>query len=289
LGRGIRLTRIRDFWDKFLHVSGCAGLYWFDSGRRAVSTWEYVFYAAAVFFLLIGGYAINDAADYPQDRRAGKGQGTFIPRRSHSLISSATALAAGVLLIAAASKRAFPVAITVGTILIGIEYSLPPARFKERGIWGIVVGALTQRPALFLVFAAMTPGLTPFGLALCGWLFFGGMAAMMGHQVLDIGYDRVSDVRTFVIRRGSRSALALAAACTFFTGLAVLSPLIFAGGGEAWMYTVILGTMSLTYVQKIFKALRKMLGSRGASVADTFLGKHSLSRRTVGSRKREWE
>lgn len=260
---GSRLLRLREFWDKLLHIGACAVLLRVRPGPAAADAPGMVLYLAGVFFLLIGGYAVNDVADFRQDRLAGGKPGASAPRREHSLAASIAALSLGAILIMTAAGGVLPRAVAAGSILLGVEYSLPPLRFKERGIWGVVIGALTQRPALFLVWAATLDAWDRIVVVLTLWLFFVGMIGMLGHQVVDRGRDKAGRVGTFVFRQGPRPALRLGAACAIAAGLATVAPLIVMPFAKAWPYAATLAAMSGVSIGKGMKAFRKIgpLGS----------------------------
>ena len=253
----IGLWRIRELWDKLLLVSGCAGLLLIHSGMDRASVSEWAFYVAAVLFLLIGGYTINAVADFAQDSLSGKKAIDPAPRWSHSLASGIAAIAIGMLLIVKATHGALPLAIAIGTIFLGVEYSLPPIRFKERGIWGVVIGALTQRPMIFLVWAAALDAWNTYTLVLACWLFSGGMAGMLGHQVLDRGYDRAGRVRSFVLQKGLRFTGRLGAACGIVIALATLAPFAMMPTRQALLHAGALAAMLLVYAGKGLRLLRQ--------------------------------
>lgn len=255
---GIRLWRIWELWDKLLHVSGCAGLLLLHSGLAEADVSEWALYVAAAFFLLVGGYTVNDAADFAQDRLSGKKAIEPAPLRIHSLASSIAAIALGMLLIVEATRGALPLAVATGTVFLGVEYSLPPIRFKERGIWGVVVGALTQRPALFLVWVAAIDAWNAYALALACWLFFGGVAGMLGHQVLDRVHDLTGRVRTFVFRKGLRPVHRLGAACGIATALTAFAPFALMPARQALLHAGVLVAMSSVYAVKGLKSLRRI-------------------------------
>jgi 4-hydroxybenzoate polyprenyltransferase len=258
LRRGARLLRLRDMWDKSLHIGACSALLWARSGPARADVSTLALYLAAVLFLLVGGYALNDVADFRQDRLAGADPRGPGPRRSHSLALSLAALSAGTILIMTAAGGVIPRVVAAGSILFGVEYSLPPLRFKERGIWGIVVGASAQRPALFFVWAAALGEWDGLVFVLAIWLFVVGLTGMLGHQVLDRGRDRAGRVRTFVLRKGPRPALWLGAACAAAAGVATVAPLALMPLAEAWPVTVVLLAMSAVPGGKALRAFRKV-------------------------------
>jgi len=254
----VRLVRVRDWWDKILYVAGAAFLLWNGSGRVGVDAHAFALYVAGVLCLLIGGYTINDVADFPQDTRVPREDIGPTPRRHHSLVVALAGLVVGMTLLLAATREPLPRAIAVVNLLIGVEYSLPPMRFKERGVWGVIVGAWTQKPGLFLVSAAMLGVWNWLCVLLTVWLFCGGALAMLGHQILDHRNDLAAGVRTFVTRRGPKLALRLCFVCACVIGMTVLAPFAFAPAAEALPMVGMLAALSSVYAGKGLRALRKL-------------------------------
>jgi 4-hydroxybenzoate polyprenyltransferase len=259
---GLRLTRVRDLWDKILHLTACVVVLWLHAGRAGASASALVLCLAGFALLLMGGYAANDFADFDKDRVAGGGQRGASFRRGHSLAAALSTLALGSLLIVATAPGFRARAIVAAALLVGLSYSLPPFRFKERGLWGVVVGAFAQRPALFLVWAAGLGSWNALAAVLAAWLFFIGMVGMLGHQVLDRERDRAGRVRTFVFLRGRRLALGLAALCAAAAGIATLAPLAFLPFERAAPAVVTLILMSAASALKSAYAARKIGPSR---------------------------
>ena len=253
----IRLVRIQEWWDKLLHLAGSAFLLWFSTGSIGVDMAGFIAYVAAVICLLMGGYTINDAADLPQDTAAGREN---MPQRKHSVTVSIVTLAAGLILIYAITNAVLPRVIAAVTILIGIEYSLPPIRFKKRGIWGVIVGSVTQKPAIFMIFVAIINAWNWLSAVLMIWLFCGGMLGMVGHQILDYHNDLASGMRTFVVRHGPRLALMLSIVCALLIIMTIMAPLIFVPFTEALPVMCLLAALSSVYLGKGLRSLRKIRG-----------------------------
>ena len=149
------------------------------------------------------GYLINDYSDRETDRLAGK----------LKLIASLPAPAAVVLLcllglagmaipLFLIGNRVLALGLTAVAYFFAAFYSMPPVRFKERGVWGLVVSAVAQRslPAL-IIFAAFDH----FGLD--SWLLFAllaliGVRWILVHQLIDLQNDREAGVSTFAAHAG---------------------------------------------------------------------------------------
>lgn len=255
---GVRLVRIREWWDKLLHVAGGAFLLWSFGEEAGTGTYSFVVYVAGVACLLAGGYAINEVADFSQDRMSGRDSGQGITARSHSLIAALAAIASGMFLLLSITDDTLPRVIAVLTVVLGVEYSLPPLRLKERGTWGVIAGAVTQRPALFLIFVAMQGAWNWLGAVLTVWLLCGGIIGMLGHQLLDCHNDKAAGVSTFVTEHGSGAALRLCLACASVLGAAILTPLAFVPVPRALPVSGLLAAMSSVYAIKGMRSLRKL-------------------------------
>lgn len=258
VSRAARLLRLRDVWDKILHLAGCAALSWVHSGRTGASASALGLYVAGVAALIIGGYAVNDAADHDQDLRAGKNAGKAAVPKAHSLAAAVAFLSLGTVLVLAVANGTAARALAIGTVLLGVAYSVPPIRLKERGIWGVLAGAAAQRPALFLVWAATLGARAALAVVLSLWLFFIGAVGILGHQLLDRRRDRTGSVRTFVLRNGVRPAVCLIALCAAVAALAALAPLAFLPFDQAWPLVASLIIMSAVSAGKALKASRKI-------------------------------
>jgi len=131
---------------------GAAILYSVVTPQSNMDAVSFILYAAAIPCLLIGGYSANDVADYAQDLRVPAAQRVGHPMRQDSARCAWITLAAGLLLVLLASSDWLPFGLAILTVAVGLQYSLPPLRLKERGVFGVLAGAVTQRPALFRLF-----------------------------------------------------------------------------------------------------------------------------------------
>ena len=252
LRRLARLLRLSEVWDKAVHIAGCALLLGAYDGWTGASEGDLAYYLAGITLLLAGGYAANDAADYRQDRVKEKRPGREAPPRSRSIIAAVAALTLGTALTWTVAVAPAARALAVATILLGLAYSLPPLRFKERGVWGVLVGAAAQRPALFLVWALTLRARGALAVVLALWLFFIGLTGILGHQLLDRKRDRAAGVRTFVFRKGSGPALGIGAASAAAAGLCVISPFGIMAAERAWPVAAAMAAMSgVTLVKSI--------------------------------------
>ena len=152
-----------------------------------------------VFLFLAFGYLVNDYCDRESDKKVGKDKVIFTMSERAIRISF-------VLVIVGA---AFPIWIYSGfswfmlgteilTFLSGMSYSMEPFRFKEKGVWGLLISSSAQRCMPLLVICQTMPinkGLLILFLILS---FIIGLRYIFIHQVLDLENDRKSGVKTFV-------------------------------------------------------------------------------------------
>jgi 4-hydroxybenzoate polyprenyltransferase len=146
--------------------------------------------ATAAF--LAFGYDLNDCCDYAQDRRAGKPVAARPPwQRSWTLAAASGAL------LAATRPSATTVALGVLALAAGWAYSARPVRLKERGLAGVVGGAIAQRTVPGAVIATTLSLDAAATAALLLWTLAWGARAMIVHQVVDAAPDRRAGMRTW--------------------------------------------------------------------------------------------
>lgn len=161
------------------------------------------------------GHVINDIFDIEQDRLAGK-RNFMAPYRppAQAFFTLLTILAGVVPLLW----------INVGTsawILLAINYllptvySIPPLRFKERGILGVLCDTSGAHaiPTLFIATAFANNAAAPSSQAnlftwVAGiWAFLFGLKGILNHMIADRASDIVGGARTFAVDTDPMSAL----------------------------------------------------------------------------------
>ena len=152
----------------------------------------------SVLFLAYG-YVINDFADLECDRAAGKKKVMQRMTKPVILLSLAgLVLPAAVLPLLYSGFSLKMILALAGTYFLGSTYSLPPFRFKERGVWGLVVSSFAQRCMPLVVIAQLLPdghrGWFWFYMVLA---FISGLRYIFIHQVIDLENDRAAGVNTF--------------------------------------------------------------------------------------------
>lgn len=159
---------------------------------------------------------VNDITDRVDDRRAGK-----INRLAGKPSWFLALVLAALLCIGAVFSAAWrddpPLAIAYLCTWASFSlYSIPPFRFKGRGIVGVVADAAGAHlfPALVAVLLALRAAgqaVDPVWIgAVAAWALGCGLRGILWHQIHDLDYDRRAGVRTFVLRHSRRAGTRLA-------------------------------------------------------------------------------
>ncbi len=175
---------------------------------------------------------INDLTDRDEDLAAGK---------ANRLVGRAPAYAAMLVAITAGAGVVFCILWRHDSLLLGVYlaawlafslYSLPPFRFKTRGILGVLCDASGAHlfPTLVGVILAFREADRPVSaawLAAVGtWAFANGMRGILWHQLTDRDNDRVAGVRTFAQLHPPHVAARLGTFVVFPLELAGLSAML---------------------------------------------------------------
>jgi 4-hydroxybenzoate polyprenyltransferase len=172
-------------------------------------TWRFLgaLIVLGLYMLFLGsyGYTINSYCDREQDAKVGKQPEILYFSDQQVLI---------ILLALAFFSLGIPIYFTdikirvlgIVTFFLVTFYSLKPIRFKERGLWGISVATLTQRPLPFLLFAFLVPCDEKLAWFLFGWLCFIGVLIILAHQIIDLYNDEKAGVSTWAVRAGESRA-----------------------------------------------------------------------------------
>jgi 4-hydroxybenzoate polyprenyltransferase len=160
-----------------------------------------------LYMLVLGsyGYTLNSYCDRAQDAKVGKhSEITYFSDRQVLILLLALALfSLGIPLYFADLKIRILGLVTFFSVTF---YSAKPIRFKERGLWGISVATLTQRPLPFLLFAFLVPCDAKLAWFLFGWLCFIGLVVIVAHQIFDFENDKKAEVYTWVVKVGKSRA-----------------------------------------------------------------------------------
>lgn len=194
----------------FQYTDGVLGAGWGAYSRFFLIFLSSLFYLAFLFL-------VNDIVDYDQDVRSKHKDGTR--SRLFMIGTSVVLLTAGICTAIAGWNEisARNVGILLGSYALAFFYSAPPLRFKERGIWGILIGSIVLRPISVLI--AVTGFLLPRHYVTLGifllWIEVFSIRSMLFHQIDDYESDMMAGVKTLVTHKGVRYAKQLISSVYF--------------------------------------------------------------------------
>jgi 4-hydroxybenzoate polyprenyltransferase len=181
--------------------------------------------ALTILLALVPGAAyvsvINDITDRDEDLAAGK---------ANRLAGRSPAFAAMLVAITAGAGLVFCFLWRRDTLLLSVYlaawlafslYSLPPFRWKTRGILGVLCDASGAHlfPTLVAVLLAFReagrPASTLWVVSIGVWAFANGIRGILWHQLTDLEHDRHAGVRTFAQRHPPEVAIRLGTFVSF--------------------------------------------------------------------------
>lgn len=167
---------------------------------------------AAVLLLLalVPGAAyvsvINDVTDRDEDRAAGKPNRLAGRPRWYAAVLVSISVGAGLAFCFLWRRDALLLSVYLAAWLAFSLYSLPPFRWKTRGILGVLCDASGAHlfPTLVAVVLAFREAGRPVSvawmLAVAAWTLGNGVRGILWHQLTDLEHDRHAGVRTFAQR-----------------------------------------------------------------------------------------
>lgn len=163
-------------------------------------------------------------------------------------------------------------------LAIPVVYSVPPFRFKERGILGVITDACQAHlvPTLFVVevfksLTLTTPAYAPlFTLAVGIWALMLGLRGILVHQLWDRDQDVAARVRTFVIQAGTERTRQRVTRFVFPVELLALVALaLFVLSAAPWVVGVIIVSLLVDLVRFDWKG--KILFDPAPVTPDAYL------------------
>jgi tetratricopeptide (TPR) repeat protein/4-hydroxybenzoate polyprenyltransferase len=152
------------------------------------------------------GYIINDSFDIEVDRQVGKSNSMaqFSPWQRALFCLVLAGL--GFLLPIAMNFSIWSITLLGINYLLPTLYSVPPFRFKEKGILGIISDAAGAHaiPTLFIattfshLVTVAPPQVMGLTISATAWSFFAGVRCILLHQIWDRENDLQAGIRTFV-------------------------------------------------------------------------------------------
>lgn len=200
----IKLTRWNEWGYSKIPLFFAAGNIWllsqnFSTGQTYL---RFVSWIAFVVLLLAYGYALNDFCDKRADKLAEK-QNFMNEIDSSQGLASLVALAlAGIIVLVPFYAEKRMVLSAALNFLLATAYSLPPVRFKERGIGGLLVSAVAQRTLPLIVGMSLFHKFDAASCVLTMLFTLIGIRWIILHQLVDLPKDIEADVDTFARRRG---------------------------------------------------------------------------------------
>lgn len=153
---------------------------------------------------------INDATDREDDLAAGKPNRLANRSMTYAGVLIATTVAVGLVLSLLWRRDPLLLPLYLAAWLAFSLYSLPPFRWKARGILGVIADAsgahlFPTLVAVVIVFRwADRPVSAPWMAAAGAWAFMNGLRGILWHQLSDAEHDRRAVVRTFAQRHDAR-------------------------------------------------------------------------------------
>ena len=158
----------------------------------------------AIVLVAIFGYLLNDIADIESDRRAGR-RNSIDAIGQRRAIAALTAPLTGVFILGWWIGDPVVQGLLALNLLLPTLYSVPPVRWKVRGLLGVLAdaGGAHVLPTAIVIRAvtaelsAPPALLTTFVAAAIGWALCAGLRSIIVHQVRDQLADRRSGITTF--------------------------------------------------------------------------------------------
>jgi 4-hydroxybenzoate polyprenyltransferase len=175
---------------------------------------------------------INDLTDREEDRAAGKPNRLAGRSRFYAAALVAISVMAGLAFCFLWRGDALLLSVYLAAWLAFSLYSLPPFRWKTRGILGVLCDASGAHlfPTLVGVVLAFREAGRPVSvawiLAVAAWTFGNGVRGILWHQLTDLEHDRHAGVRTFAQRHAPAVAVRLGTFVAFPVEVAGLAAML---------------------------------------------------------------
>jgi 4-hydroxybenzoate polyprenyltransferase len=226
------------------------------------SLWPQLLLALAAVVCLAGYVSlINDLTDREQDVASGKvNRQVNMPRGAVAMLF-ALCIAPGAVIASTWRHDSILLWLYLASWISFSLYSIPPFRFKARGVFGAVADTSGARlfPTMLLVVLVYRSAGRPVDriwfATVALWVFCYGLRQTLFHQVVDLENDHDADVRTFAQRYGPVTVQRLVNRLLFPLELAALAGLL-------WLSTSYVSCAAL-----IFYALLEVWRTRLSGVA----------------------
>ncbi|NIV13306.1 MAG: hypothetical protein GWN62_19085, partial [Aliifodinibius sp.] len=163
-----------------------------------------IFYVFSIFSTSFG-YLLNDLSDRKLDRGHGKPNTFQNDTLSYAISVVAICFLLSTCLAIPFFNRQFFLILWGIWVISVVAYSLPPFRFKQRGLIGLLIVVFAQRvlPTLIVFSAFNYNNFTDIWLFTL-YIFLRGLSSDINHQIEDLGRDAETKINTFAVNVGHK-------------------------------------------------------------------------------------
>ena len=199
--RALKYIRAREWMPKIVEYLLVSSLFYYTLEIERASIHNHLALLLYQFFFYSYSYSLNDVTDVVQDRQAG------ILKEAHKLTTVQNLvilvfLALPSLILPFFFSNLFVGLIGIGNLLFATAYSLHPIRLKEKGVWGLLPPALSQRVIPFMMFALLLSNNWGTILYFSVYLLLLGFCVIVDHQITDYTSDYTVTTYTFAVQIG---------------------------------------------------------------------------------------
>jgi 4-hydroxybenzoate polyprenyltransferase len=216
--------------------------------------------ALTILLALVPGAAyvsvINDLTDRDEDLEAGKPNRLAGRSRGYAAVLIAITVAAGLVFCFLWRRDTLLLSLYLAAWLAFSLYSLPPFRWKTRGILGVLCDASGAHLFPTLVAVVLTfrhadrPVNAVWLLTVAAWAFATGIRGILLHQLEDLEADRHAGVRTFAQRHPPAVTARLGTFITFPIEIAALAAMLWQLR-SAWPLAALAGYVLLAVLRVV--------------------------------------
>ncbi len=248
----VKLFRVNEWYDSKIPMLTAATYYLLVRQHARFSYEALTMIGILILFYSVSmalGYIVNDYADMETDKLAGKKKLLHkFSKRTALLIVIGTVLT-GCLPVLLYSPNWQTALLLAFIYLFGVSYSVPPFRFKEKGVWGLIVSSTAQRCFPLLIIFALQP--TEMEWVLLLWMllsFIDGLRYILVHQYIDLENDMISGVRTFTT--GHQKMTMRLIPVVFLSEILLTGIILFPAAAEhLWMLYVLAGYVVISVIR----------------------------------------
>lgn len=151
------------------------------------------------------GYYINDISDLTADKKADKDRGFHHLTRRGAIITGTVLWAVNITSLFFIHPKHLSLFMIgcLSSYLVMLGYSLPPMRFKERGLAGLITAAIGQRTLPAIVLISVMKDITTGVLLYLALLTINGLHWIIIHQAIDLKNDEKSGIKTYILQKSA--------------------------------------------------------------------------------------